>query len=110
MENELDALNRRIDVLRGFAPSGWERHIPGNWSGDIAASWKLLEEMPPIVLWAPGGSVNAEEYVNEIGYWTCECNVRFSDDAFDRETRFGRGKTAPEAICRAYIAWREVTK
>jgi hypothetical protein len=114
--NELDELRLKIAELQGWTkkhgrmdqasrephdyfvkPDGLLSMYPPDWPREIAAAWVLLEEMQQaglnieINIWLNG-------YV--IGIWRPGEQLLFKR----------RYDTAPEAICRAYRAWREAQK
>ena len=62
-----------------------------DWPNNIKAAWGLVEEM--------GAGVNIRHVVDTYGdKWHCSFNLPlwYSDD------------TAPLAICRAYLAWKNI--
>lgn len=102
--DELDELNSKIEDLLGWkfdgknwrGPGGsvWEEHK--NYARDIAAAWELMAEMEadeqePCIYHSPG-----------IIGWVCSFTPR------TKYVTIGyHGETAPEAICRAWLAWKE---
>ncbi len=78
-------------AYQGCEGSAEGSHIP-LYSTDWAAAGPLLEEMA-----ARGKDPSLD---CDAGFWVCI--------AFDDELR-GYGKSAPEAIARAYVAWRAAT-
>lgn len=62
-----------------------------NWPRDIAAAWKLFEEMPP-------GNVTAIFRLEDEGWFTQTAH----HGVFIMEC----GSTAPRSICAAWLAWK----
>lgn len=70
-----------------------QERIP-NWPNDISAAWGLVEEMPFISLIAIPHSEHPREFV---------CYA----DHYDQDALPVYGDTAPLAICRAWLMWKQ---
>lgn len=81
-------------------PNGYIGGEPPDWPGDIAAAWVLVEEMGQ-----HNWSVTIENLPERKTEVVCRVFQHFLNDTF-----LGGGETAPLAICRAYLAWKEATK
>ena len=64
-----------------------------NWTKDIAAAWPLVD-----MVMAAGGGFNVT-FVNGVGRYYCEF--------YAAGRGAGSGETASEAICAAFLAWKE---
>lgn len=67
-----------------------------NWPADISAAWKLVEEMHE-----KGYGVNI--YARD-GVYSCEIT---SPDHMCKQLFYEFADTAPLAICRAYLKWKQ---
>ncbi len=65
-----------------------------DWSGDISAAWKLLEEA------AKGYNIIKSTTEPRLKY--C-CRMWFTKGSAEHEY----GETAPEAICRTYLRYKK---
>lgn len=102
--DELDELNNNIDMILGWTYDGknwrgpggsvWEEHK--DYARDIAAAWELVDK------------VKSDKWFASIDRdhtrWLCffGSNISSEDEYYQ-----GEGKTAPEAICRAWLAWKK---
>lgn len=133
----MDELRRRIAELKGWKPlryhgfvrictpeliadmdkifgPGWGKGVDWNdpeidwdniknWPHDIAAAWELVEEMGnAYFVLCRTNSTNFSPAPWGETHWEC----RF----YAPERGHRQGKTAPEAICRAWLAWKEAGK
>ena len=111
-----DEMNKKIHELRGkcwhdfvgqnFDPTTlkcrhcrcrgekWANYENPDYKNNIADAWELFEEMPQLLY------KRLDSYSHG---WICN-----SWEGVDKPY-FGRGKTPMEAICKAYIAWKEKT-
>jgi hypothetical protein len=93
-------LNKKIAKLKGIPYSNFDpRDVNPNWEENIADAWELFEEIKYqvlIVKWADGEYVIS--YVNAKNIYN------------PKKIILGEAKTAPEAICKAWIAWKENEK
>jgi hypothetical protein len=82
----------KILGLRGHVPQhDWDDALP-DWPRDIAAAWELVEEMRAARV------VFNFTYIGYASRWYCElAGGRYAKG----------GDTAPEAISRAYLQWKE---
>jgi hypothetical protein len=115
--DELDELRLKIAKMSGWTnikiesailrgEKWWNGIAPGrvmtdsvpDWPRDWNAAGKLLEE----VVSDPMTSQSLI-YYQSMKYWQCEIFT-------NRQMRNADGATAPEAICRAYLAWQEAVQ
>ena len=108
-------LNERIAKVKGWydAPSGWAKTGSGeikplsmgevyktpDWSGSIADAWELVEEITDQITRGKMRNKSPALWFDKTSeLWCCDIGKH---SAF--------GKTAPEAICLAYLAVKEET-
>jgi hypothetical protein len=99
-------LHKSGGVLRGVAyelgdiDPGWYQRTWNKWhpSEDIAAAWTLVDHLK-----TRGYSVVIEDYpdASNGGFWRC---IFFQVTPIRSGNIIGDALTAPEAICRAFIA------
>ena len=70
-----------------------------NWPGSIADAWRLVEEIAQ-------GNIDCSIYVNNQYLSDSKYKCLFCEKN-GRKTWSADSNTAPLAICKAYIAWRE---
>ncbi len=70
-----------------------ECHVP-NWSTSIAAAWELIDQIPPE--WFVSVDRDGKRWLCMIG------SNKSSEEYYS-----GEGTTAPVAICKAWLAWKE---
>lgn len=76
------------------------------WSTDICAAWGLVEECPMTLLPVLVGERSAEVWWAVINY-TIETDSGFPFLIIDEHVEEGMlFRTAPEAICKAYLLWK----
>lgn len=79
---------------------------PPDWPADIAAAFELIEEMRGL-----DGCIMLENGIREnfpkwyVQVWNCNDPNR--DDSNYRPEAATVGNTAPLAICRAYLMWKQ---
>lgn len=83
----------------GFLPDGKPSFIP-DWTRDIATAWELVEELRV----EEGCDIVIEVWDRTPPRTTVRVMVESSNHS---PQYHGRGATAPEAICRAWLAWKE---
>jgi hypothetical protein len=130
--SELDELRLRIARLDGWIfPGeseqgdidymlnhyGISNHPVPDYPNDIAAAWELVDEMNH----SGDGFVDLIYAIHDNGpqlKWLCEFRmlskwiVKNGNDPLDGRSDYilGLAPTAPEAICRAWLAWKEAQK
>ena len=100
MFGRMDKASRR-DHEYFITPSGTLSMYLPDWPGDIAEAWKLMDEMREsglviIKAWHPKAWV--------AGHYTANVIWAKTDD---KPQVFEGGATGPEAIARAWLAWKE---
>jgi len=84
-----------LTYIDGKTSNGLNHYAPvPNWPEDIAAAWKLWEEIP-------GESVSKQN-----GQYCAGWIDKRDSTEFVRLYRCQFGATAPLAICKAWIAWK----
>jgi hypothetical protein len=85
------------DTLRGIKlPNNYKAVEIANWPENISAAWKLFEEMPH-------PEIYHGTYINGANYWRCACGKwDYGEPEYECEA-----DTAPLAICRAWLMWKE---
>ena len=90
-------------------PNGREDELY-HWSTDIAAAWRLVEHYQSPEKAKDGRKLYFDETVRVFhahsGDWYCWLNV-WGDLECDRPWHRGKGATASEAICLAFLATKE---
>jgi hypothetical protein len=106
-------VNIREDLLGnglyGFLPNEKPSFIP-DWPRDIAAAWELVEDMCLSGDGLPGLIFKSGAIPKEPGKtaWVFELRLLVQGVyKFNRDEILGVGATPAEAICRAFLAWRE---
>lgn len=107
-ETELDDLNERVYRAQGYeklpppAAPQWQKpgsflFLPQDYAGEIQAAWRLFEEM-------------RQDSKNTYVFSAVDSGRVMPGKEFYVELSTGisaYGSTMPEAITRAYLAWKE---
>lgn len=96
----LDELRLAVAKAKGWKDYGFgwwlepgapfQTHGLPDWPRDISAAWELVEEMHDRL-------VQVRLSNKGVSMWWCYADIEIT----------AQGSTAPEAICRAYLKWKE---
>jgi len=92
----------------------WEEaEWPPPYSTNISVAWTLINDYISPGYWPDGRPVffdmSVQVFRSHNGTWTCGLNVWQENDGMHTVTKAqfsGRGDTAPEAICLAFLAMK----
>jgi hypothetical protein len=80
------------------------------WTRDIAAAWELVDEMEKSGDGLPGLIFKSGAILDDLGKtaWVFELRLFVQGVyKFNRHEILGVGETPAEAICRAYLQWKD---